>query len=138
MNLTTSNRRLLKVAEVLEAIPRTFKQRAKAGVPDFDMSTFFDDYGSQSEGVCGTAACAAGYAGLNPWFRRKGFITDRIKGDVRFNDETGFDACEDFFGLSDEQALALFTPNLGHETPKQVAKNIRKFVAKRTKLTVDE
>lgn len=37
----------------------------------FDMGTWI------METECGTVACAAGWAGLDPWFRRRGLATER-------------------------------------------------------------
>lgn len=30
------------------------------------------------ETMCGTAACAAGYCSMDPWFKRRGFALDRM------------------------------------------------------------
>lgn len=64
----------------------------------FDMA----DFGSKID--CGTAACAAGVAGLHPWFRRRGFKMAPGDG-VRYEDKEGneyegMSACYHFFGTS--------------------------------------
>lgn len=38
--------------------------------------------GDLPEGTCGTAACAVGYAGLDPWFRAQGFKLSMCQGNV--------------------------------------------------------
>lgn len=47
----------------------------------FDMAT----WGDKTE--CGTVACAAGHCGMNPWFRRRGFILKFFRASV-WDDES--------------------------------------------------
>lgn len=63
---------------------------------------------------CGSAACALGSAGLNPWFKERGLVTDISEGAVflRFpNGELteGCEAGEEFFGITFEESESLFS-----------------------------
>ena len=87
---------------------------------------------------CNTAACACGYAGLDKWFRKKGFSFDPVgyAGAISFvsNDDpsdidTGFTAVERFFGLSDVQAKWLFLPSKGYTKPQHVIDRLKLFSA---------
>jgi len=92
--------RLLKLAEVLETESRgrvlTVPGNGKIG---FDLGVYaFHDDENRTHG-CGTAACALGYAGLHPWFRRRGVKTDIESGDVKFPGGLNVDAAAVFFDI---------------------------------------
>jgi hypothetical protein len=114
----TGKRRLLKLADFLETVPRK----------RLDMSIFAT--GDLRE--CGTSGCALGWATQIPSFRRAGLYLDetspRLRGRPRIVDP--FQVAREFFDLSAYDAADLFTPNYdGSDTPKEVAKRFRKFVA---------
>jgi hypothetical protein len=127
--------RLLKLASELErcsdgrvlTIPRD-------GKAYFDMGTvvttidpeFSDDYHG-----CGTAACAMGFAGMHPWFQKRGLEWSPRLRYLKINNRSrNFqDAAIMFFGIGFDDAEDLFNPTTKNETPKQVAKRIRAFVA---------
>lgn len=72
----------------------------------FDMR----NWGQRTD--CGTTMCAAGFAGSDPWFRKQGFkfYKDRDEGvmTVKYQDEVGWDAISDFFGmLADEHSRGI-------------------------------
>jgi hypothetical protein len=75
---------------------------------------------------CGTAACACGWAGSDPWFRRRGFYT--VYNSIKYNGDMDFSAAEKFFKISYDVADKLFSHSEDNKTPKQVAKNIRKYI----------
>lgn len=121
-------RRLTKLAEVLEESSRDKIEIGKNHV-HFDMRTF----GEIDPDICGTTACAAGVAGLHPWFREKGFKL-RLEKD-EFGSGYGFveydgcvsslDSCYKFFGT-----VWPFNGEYYAEeaTPKAVAKMLRGLV----------
>lgn len=59
---------------------------------------------------CGTTACACGYAGLDPWFRQRGFTT-LADGGVQGPEGTfGWTAVREFFQMNHTKAKFLFDP----------------------------
>lgn len=60
--------RLRKLADILQKDSRGNKVKVGSDHVHFNMGEF----GSETQDVCGTTACAAGVAGLHPWFRRRG------------------------------------------------------------------
>jgi len=95
---------------------------------------------------CGFAACAVGWACAIPAFRKAGlrmrtthqtslnfYPTLVVKEEHPSEWPQGFDAVNQFFGLSNDASEYMFNP-CGYINPpsaKQVAKRIRAFVAKR-------
>jgi len=90
---------------------------------------------------CGTAACACGWAGSDPWFRKRGFFTGPDFGVcyVKYNEATDkhdkhydFPGVMMFFGIPNyEDAKYLFFPYSSYEqTPNAVAMRIREYVRK--------
>jgi hypothetical protein len=77
---------------------------------------------------CHMSACAGGWATTIPYFRAAGLRSNEI-GEPVFHGGVGFNAMTAFFDLPYRDAVALFTPNKDHETPKQVAKRIRTYLA---------
>jgi hypothetical protein len=91
--------------------------------------------------TCGTSACAAGWAGSDPWFRKRGFFTGPDFGVcyVKYNEATDkHDKHYDFLGVmmffdipNYEDAKYLFFPYSSYEqTPNAVAMRIREYVRK--------
>lgn len=115
--------RLLKLAEMLET-----KVERKA----FDIYLYYEE---AEEFKCGYAGCALGYAMMDPWFRRRGLVTDghsRAPGPMNNKTgSTGFQAAMEFFAINGDEVYELFSYSgysIENPTPKQVAKKIRKFV----------
>jgi hypothetical protein len=81
--------------------------------------------------TCGTIACAVGHAGLNPWFRSQGFKTNIREANIEYKMDVSWDAIENFFEVSKNEALYLFASQsyLMTHDPKAVAKRIRLFIA---------
>jgi len=82
------------------------------------------------EKECKATACAFGWATVA--FPRSKLKLDPDTYTVLYTNKEGryedFEAAEVFFGLTKDQSTSLFLPYDNHTTPKQVAKNIRKFV----------
>ena len=78
------------------------------------LKSKFDMYGFVEVHKCGTSACAAGSAGLDPWFRSQGFKSVKSHQNVEYRVNgftyTGFGATEEFFGITDRDAGRLFDP----------------------------
>lgn len=118
--------RLLKLAELLET---------KVSRKSFNFDVF---YMTDEKKECGYVACAIGHAMIDPWFTRRGFkkgkrsrtVFNKDHATPHYKGKYGWDAVENFFDLSFEEAIFLFTNYYSQErvTPKQVAKRIRKFV----------
>jgi hypothetical protein len=93
------------------------------------MSAKHDKDGYLKEIPCGTAACACGWAAIDPWFRKRGFRLYTNGYSVvhpRFDGFGADEAVSKFFDLPPYGFRGLFVED---GTPKQVAKRIRKFVA---------
>ncbi len=142
-------KRLLKLADFLDKLPRKkFKFTEVVSGKETPNKTL----------TCGSQACAIGwcpvvfprlteYVGVSSYTGMNDYIVVKMKG-MNF-DGGSLDSVthigEELFGLSDPESYALFVPDhpqawildlkpLGETaTPKQVAKNIRKFVAIKTK-----
>lgn len=85
---------------------------------------------------CGFAACACGHAGLDKWFRQRGFkvelsvIDGNYYQELTYKGEIGFEAAQAFFGLSEQEAEHLFMDRNAktQNTRSAVAARIREFV----------
>lgn len=118
---TVGNRRLLKLADKLDTVPR--KQ--------FDYSAWVgDDWKGAPDLSCGTTACALGWATTIPSFRRLGLKLNTDWNEVTMGEYRNFYAAALLFELSERDAMYLFAPGPSEvdATPKQVAKKIRQFV----------
>jgi hypothetical protein len=121
-----SDQRLLLLAAKLRTVPRK----------RFDMGTF-NGYGLFKEDACGTVACAAGWATTIPAFRKVGLrfggAPDCALIVFRGHERNGgtYVALSAFFEIALDETFVLFSPDEGHETPKQVARNIERFVHQR-------
>lgn len=58
--------------------------------------------------ACGTTACACGYAGLDPWFRERGFTTNADGSLGGHNNMFGWAAVKEFFQITHADACFLF------------------------------
>jgi hypothetical protein len=125
-----NKKRLLKLADYLETVPR------KRFNMDHWASAKFCGKPKEPEHECGTSACALGWACTIPSFKRAGlkFIEcgsnfwTHIDLVPDFEGSTGYGAAASLFGIRYSQAEWLFSPESPARTPKQVAKRIRKFV----------
>ena len=114
-------RRLLVLAEYLQTLPRS----------KFDMGTWCS---GRTMNECGATACAFGHAVEIPAFQRAGLRMCDSWGELvpQYRGVDGFDAAGLFFAISDYDATHLFSESKLGETPKQVAKRIRAFVAEQS------
>lgn len=127
--------RWLKLADLLDTVDPEHFDMEELAKGNFDRP--------KKEWSCGTAACALGYATTIPSFRKAGlrlrvtsFSNRRAYwleiGDDDDDDEARSIAREffgDYYDGSNVDTEWLFHPHDDHQTPKQVATNIRKFVA---------
>lgn len=80
---------------------------------------------------CGTAACAVGWAAINPEFRAQGFTLKREPGashlQPSYGGRSGWSAVDAFFELSGKDADILFSGSsyIGTVLPSHVAARIR-------------
>lgn len=138
--------RLLKLANHLE----NWRKDKKVGHKEFNFSTIST---SESTDVCGSAGCAVGEL---PVVFPRHFKYDKIGEEAiapvlkKDNDLIDFAAAEVFFDLEKDDVYGLFAPNSqqslsnyyetlfkslpAYATPKQVARNIRKFVKVKRRL----
>jgi hypothetical protein len=133
VSVAVGNRRLLALADLLEKLPRK----------RFDYSNWVgDNWTGDPKLSCGTTACALGWATTMPNLRRAGLRLNKAGSPYNIKDEERDElaACG-LFCLEPYEARHLFMPNQQYRgqptlsigaTPKQVARNIRHFVATRS------
>lgn len=136
-DIRIGNRRLLKLASFLKKLPRE----------RFDYSCWVrTNWKGKPDFSCGTKACAMGWATTIPAFRRLGlymyYLGEDAGGRIRLKRKGqrdiygGFDSAGALFHLNNDDAVFLFSATTTNEfkaTPKQVARKLEKFVAKREK-----
>jgi hypothetical protein len=90
----------------------------RAPLPE-DTTFNMDFWTHRKAGECGTAACAAGLAMLDPWFQAQGLWGGGGNW-VRphFEGRTEYDALTAFFGIRLHEAMHIFC---GNEYPRQEA-----------------
>lgn len=146
MRVSVSVSRLLKLADFLDKLPR---DRFAFGIwwesDPVGIKSFVKKVPS-----CGTVGCALGWACSMPEFKRLGLYLQEICEYVAVpalvvvdeSDALGIDAAVLLFGISYDEAGLLFFPRDKYRvmdtlnlpdtaTPKQVARNIRKFCKKK-------
>ena len=131
-------KRLLKLADFLQKLPPK----------RFDYGDWVgEDWEGKPDLSCGTTACALGWATAMPKFRKLGLYLNPDGFPQMVGDNTGgtYEASATIFGLSTSEYSYLFllgTMSPFDKTkygpdedafPKEVAKHIRKFVAKKYK-----
>ena len=72
---------------------------------------------------CGTVACVAGHAALDPEFQGEGFRLARHGRYVIYGDSVAFEACRKFFGTSSVFEIEAYGTN--RPTNEQVAAQLR-------------
>ncbi len=112
--------RLEQVVRVLEELPKEKK---------FNLISFM---------TCGTTACACGWAGTDPWFRRRGFKTDKYRKsshgyNVFYREKgrifEGMEATRKFFGLNFETSSYLFIRSSYENGSKRVViRRLKSFI----------
>lgn len=125
-------KRLLKLADFLDTVPRK----------KFDLTHWVgQSYVGKLSLSCGTTACALGWATTIPAFRKLGLrMVGRVVG-MKSGYPSSPDAAKEIFDLGATGFNRLFTPTSANypednvrgqldpnATPKQVARNIRKYV----------
>ena len=109
-------KRLEQVVRVLEELPREKR---------FDLRTWM---------TCGTTACACGWAGMDPWFWRRGFKTRKVGRtaayDVSYKSYAGMWGVRLFFGLTPYYGNRLFSRSgYGRDGSKRaVIRRLKAFV----------
>jgi len=137
MKTAVKTKRLLKLADFLEKLPRKrFGYDTWISSPEDLLAKGTEDDLKN----CGTTACALGWACVMPEFRRLGLRM------VDFEPCTQTSACplgaaQEIFGLTLDESSYLFVPNNyngwkespleRNATAKQVARHIRKFATRR-------
>lgn len=110
--------RLEQVIRVLEELPKEKK---------FNIQTFM---------TCGMTACACGWAGVDPWFRRRGFKTKKYHShsgdtlyDVSYREFGGMDAVRKFFGIDFGTSSHLFISGFHQGNSKRaVIQRLKSFL----------
>lgn len=135
VSIATGNRRLLKLADLLEADAKNRK----------GIEFYFFNWGTVSDPdkplSCGTQACAMGLAALSGAFKKAG-LTHKFgvygELDIQFRGRgAALGAAMRVFAISSREASRLFaegsylTETRGAKAERQVAKHIRKFVVER-------
>src|SRR5262245_7421790 len=109
-------KRLEQLIRVLRGLSRHERNK------HFYMGT----WGSETD--CGTTMCAAGFAGSDSWFRKRGFkfYKDRsgLYG-IKYKKGYGWTAIDDFFFGYDTWAAALTDPNHTYPDPDESEKIFR-------------
>ena len=115
MNTATRERRLTRLADYLEELPRTKR---------FNMGTWGEHHGKHEPAemnYCGTEACALGHAAMMPEFKRAGLKLEWMhhtpwngigagwwEAEISFKSRMADRAGALFFGLSGSEAYDLF------------------------------
>lgn len=121
MKNETRLRRLRKLRDILH-------QRARA-----PRKTFCMEIWHREDRECATAACALGWAAMNPTFMKKGlrlimagYANKKIPA---FKRARGVPAGAKFFGISEGEAGSVFTPsNARGDTPRAVARQVQRLI----------
>ena len=106
--------------------PARFNMSLWVQFPDHKYNEKLGKHVAKTNLTCGTAACAAGWAGSDPWFRKRGFYTLGYN-EVYYKGEYSFQAVQKLFKLSNLEVYGIFA-NPG--TPREVARRIRDFVVR--------
>jgi hypothetical protein len=107
--------RLKTLYQVIGGIPSavidmdSWRNNANFGDPD-DKELIKS---AKSERNCGTTACALGWACAYPTFKRAGLRWDTWMSTPAYKNETDFAGGGLFFGITEGQAEALFSPTYG-------------------------
>jgi len=133
MNNTVRINRLTKLAELLESLkPGKHFDMETWGEHNADEPPHLDKNGKPG---CGSVACALGWAACLPSFRKAGLkveYADGVYGNPvwvpTYKGFTGEIAGAEFFGIDWNEAYDLFVPDNMDQTPKQVARNVRKLI----------
>ena len=123
-------RHWVKVLEKVEKDKRKFNMAAWAIAP-----------AGGKIGDCGTAACAFGWAGLDPEFRAAGLKTRRVspyssEGYVTYGHDESGHAASLFFGITESEALQIVAVsryravNVSRIKPRTVIARIEKLIKK--------
>lgn len=113
-----SKRRLLELIRVLRNVEAQIEDAKKHGRKSpFRMNNWCQVLTDYNEAVCGTAACAAGHAASDGWFRSSGLRLEvsRWRGlvpkfSIEFRGASDEAAVRRFFGLSVDDTEDVFFP----------------------------
>ena len=129
-----AERRLTKLVKFMASLP-------KSAEAHFNMGSWFNHDGCDHDhglgdgrevtrrdmNLCGTSACALGWAATIPSFRKAGLSMDSSIA-VPYFQGYGLTAAANFFDIGMVQAHALFSGTKSDRTPKQWAKRARKLL----------
>ena len=141
-----TKRRLEKLIEFMDSLPRSANKH-------FNMSHWFDHDGPDGEKhgfkegkkvvvkkehltMCGTSACALGWAATMPYFKRIGLKSTWTEwgSDISFRGiYLNSDDMHDFLALDSIQSEQIFGHDVNVSTPKQWAKHARKMMREWTR-----
>ncbi len=157
--MRTTVSRLNVLAEFLmnEVKPSKFNMNNWAELPDGSLTEKSSHKDvvkimEETSNLCGTAACALGWAGTIPAFNRAGLKMVPIKSNcgsdsayVTYSSASGniqgFQAAEQFFKLTEEEAESIFDPSSYDDnswtynkiTRSKVVRHIKKIIKSREK-----
>jgi hypothetical protein len=133
---------LIRLADKLQG-NGPYEKAGPIPICKFDMSTWIQSFIGISnftkyisgvgnvmakEVPCGTAACACGWAGSDPWFQERGFYCGPGLG-IFYKCSSDFNAVAKFFDIDYYTSRYLFYPNsMYDQTPNGVAMRIREVV----------
>jgi len=110
-------KKLLEIADMLDKFRETTTRH-------FSMMSFWSDYNRGTS--CGTSCCAIGWA-IKKKILPKTWKFDGLRWPY-YKHLEGWEAIQEYFGLSVSDANHLFLEKGSMEKPKTVAKRIREFV----------
>jgi len=112
MNKAVRTRRLKTLYQVMGGIPNSvinmdnWRNDQFCGNPSDE--TLID--AAKTDPGCGTTACALGWACAYPTFKRAGLRWGKYGLAPQYKDKTDFEAGAAFFGITEGEAEALFSP----------------------------
>jgi len=102
----------------------------------FKMDTWGDIDPRAPDMRCKTAACVAGWCGLDRWFTSRGLISEKRPNVgsliMRYRDYKGEEAVQKFFGLTYKDTVLLFMPCPNNRDKDDVIVNFERFVDEST------
>lgn len=96
--------------------------RVMRGLSRHERKNHFDMANWGIDTDCGTVCCAAGHAGHDAWFRRRGFVFREVSNTLSFGDELSWTAVGMFF---DGEPASYYTNHPVFKQPNSVGEVIR-------------
>lgn len=110
--------RLQNLKRVVKSIPdKAFDLRSVFVIPCAkDPDEVLAKIGHVPLGHCGAVGCAFGWAGLDPWFQKRGAKTDVLNDHTLFRIGQKHVSETEWFGLTEEDTNMLFFPGNGQKS----------------------